>query len=122
MRYDTPALSDRIDSAFGVNVRSQRRAIVVVGAPVPFAIPRSRFDCRVVCVGRGLEPIDRCLISTRSRVLRKLAKGRAEKPGEPHALALSVHTNAIHSVVPVTTANQRKSVDTVGACAPERVK
>src|ERR1019366_9583841 len=41
---DGPALRDRVDPAFGIARRAERRAVVEPGAPVPGAVPARRLD------------------------------------------------------------------------------
>src|SRR5207247_4704235 len=44
-----PRLRDRVDPAFVARVRAERRSIVVIAAPVPFAVP-------TVSLKRSLQP------------------------------------------------------------------
>src|SRR5690349_13513526 len=50
------------------------------------------------------------------------AKGVVEEPREPHALAASFDPNAIHSIIPVTNADEWKAVDADGARMSERAE
>src|SRR5512138_2255369 len=60
IRDHAPALRDRIDLAFCIDVRAKWRAVVVVCASIPFTVPRRQLDCLLVCVGFVSECL-RCL-------------------------------------------------------------
>ena len=54
-------------------------------------------------------------------MLREFPERRHEEPCKPDALAFAVNADAIHSVVPVTCANERQSVFTKRARFSERL-
>src|SRR5262245_59218642 len=106
-RDHRPALRNRVDAAFGVLRRSERRAVVEVGAAVPLAVPGR--------VERVLEPRDvgairagLLAIAARLHERGKWHQNRRQKPPEPDALAASMLAYFVHAVVPVARANQRQ--------------
>src|SRR5664279_431307 len=115
-----PALCDRIDAAFRVVNRSERRAIVEVGTAVPRPIPRR--SLHRVGVGIRALPATSRYIAVMSRVgmPSKATQGRDEKPGEPHAFALALGPHAVHAVVPVAASDKRKAMWPNRARAIER--
>ncbi len=121
-RQHRPGLRDGVDAALGIGVGSQRCAVVIIGAQIPFAVPRRcqcRFQCRRVgtpcrragvvllagpCVGEG----------------RKRQQRRVQEPAEPHAFAPAAFADAAHAVVPVARAHQRQAVDAGGEAVVQR--
>src|SRR5439155_11092819 len=105
-----PRLRDRVDPAFVARVRAERRSIVVIAAPVPFAVPtvslkRSLQPSRVRAPLRGAR-----LFTTSARQRRERAKRRVQEPAEPDALAFALLADPVHTVVPVARADQRQAV------------
>ncbi len=105
-----PALRDRIDAALLARARAERRAIVEVGAPIPFAVPATRLHGSGV--RRRLRPELRRggRIAARGDVLGEIPQRGGEEPAEPDALAAPFDAHATHAVVPVADADQRQAV------------
>ncbi len=85
-----PALRDRIDPAFGVARRTERRAVVEVGAAVPLAIPAVLLDV-LAQAGRprrgksSAKAASPCARAT----LGELPEHFAQEEAQPDALALA---------------------------------
>ena len=86
---DSPRLRDGIDAAFGVRGRAERRAVIVVGAAIPFAVP-------AVALERGFQRADvqapgfgALVFAARVRDLGELPENRVQKPAEPDAFAFA---------------------------------
>ena len=104
-----PALRNGIDLAFGVARRSQRRAVVEVGATVPVAIPAVALDilaqlCRLFLAARG-----EGAVAAHARKLGELHQHVIQEETQPHAFAFAVCANHVHAVVPVTCADERQA-------------
>src|SRR5208282_1356385 len=115
-----PRLRDRIDSAFDVAGRAERRAVIEVPAPIPVAVPSvalERFrECRLVSPPRRSARI----LAANIRQRRKRHQRRVEEPSEPDALAFASLADAVHAVVPVARPEQRNTVDTDREASIER--
>src|SRR5439155_21968255 len=104
-----PRLRGRIDLTLVVLRRAQRGAVVIVAAPVPFAVPR-QLELRSEPAGRF--PIARC----RRAIVARVAQGReagedaVEKKPDPGAFAASGLSHAVHAVVPITGTKEREAV------------
>ena len=99
-RQDGPRLRQRIELAFVVLHRPERRPVVEVGATVPVAVPR-QFEHP----GQPshLFPIALCQIESSVAFTQwsEIVQHGDEKPAEPHALALTARPDPVHAVVPV---------------------
>src|SRR4030095_479061 len=102
----------RVEPAFLVLRRSERCAVVEVGAPIPVAVPA---ELQHPGQPAGLAPI-----VLRSRAAASLLADRGvlfqqegEDPSEPHALAASEMADAVHAVVPVAAPDERQAVRAV---------
>ena len=108
-----PGLGDRVDPALVVLGRAQRRAVVVVAAPVPLAVPgllehaREAAGLAAVALGPG-----RVAAGLAER--RELAQDAVEEEAQPGALAAPFPSHAVHAVVPVPAAHERKAVGAGG--------
>ncbi len=117
---DAPALGDRIDATLLTGCGAERRPVIEVRSAIPGAVPRVRLDGGSVRVGPLTEPCGGAGVPPPLGVNREESERPNEEPGQPHALALSAHADAIHPVVPVTDADQRKPVIARGARLIER--
>src|SRR5574341_496718 len=107
---DGPALRNRINLSFGVSRRSQRRAIVEVGAAVPLAIPAILLDI--------LAHVSRLPPATFGEGYVTVPVGNLSEPHEdfiqekpqPDTFACAVLPHNVHAVVPVTGADERQAV------------
>ena len=107
-RDHRPGLRDRIDPAFLARGGSQRGAVVEIGAAIPVAVPRLRFQGGLER-GRMLPPRGgtRLLAATLGH-RREVAERRMEKPPEPDAFPAPLPADPVHAVVPVARAHQRE--------------
>src|SRR6185312_5843498 len=112
---------DRVDAAFVVLRRTQRRAVVVIAAPVPRAIPclRQRLAQGVgmVAPAAGTFAIaallgDRC----------QRGDGGQEEPAQPAAFTAAGGAHGVHAVVPVAGADQRQAMRADGEAAVDRAR
>ena len=103
-----PGLRDRIDPAFAIRRRAQRRAVVEVGAPIPSpshassAAAFKRHARFAVTRARSCSP--RASASSAKR------GSTPAEPGQPDAFALPVFADAVHPVIPVACADERQAV------------
>jgi hypothetical protein len=105
-----PALRDRIDLAFLVGVRTERRAVVEIGAAIPLAIP-----CILLDVGGDAARLFAALggkggVMPQLGHFGKALQHFAQEEGQPHALALAMLAHLVHAVVPVAGTDQRQAV------------
>ena len=115
-----PGLRDRIDAAFAVRGRAERRAVVEIGAAIPVAVP-------AVALQRLLQRRRvRRQSRARARVAALLGERREarqrgmQEPAEPDAFALAAFADPVHAVVPVAGAHQRQAVAPSGEAVVER--
>ena len=105
-----PALRDRVDLAFGIARRAERRAVVEVSAPVPFAVPAVLFD--IAAQAERLPP-GSVLRRTDRHAAARLAESHEhfiQEESQPDAFALAVLAHQVHAVVPVAGADERQAV------------
>src|SRR3546814_1934505 len=96
-----PRLGDGVDAAFVAFVRTQRRAVVVVAAAIPLAVPAAVVQA-LAHGGRGLLPARRAVLLAASlRIWRERVDGGAQEPAQPRTLAPALLADAVHAVVPV---------------------
>src|SRR6185295_17996490 len=88
---------------------AERRAVVVVAAPVPFTVPGAfeppRQPPRVVLVTRGAGDV-----VARAAERHEVNEDAVEEESEPRALATALRADAVHPVVPVAAADERQTV------------
>src|SRR3546814_2250817 len=107
-----PRLGDGVDAAFVAFVRTQRRAVVVVAAAIPLAVPAAVVQA-LAHGGRGLLPARRAVLLAASlRIWRERVDGGAQEPAQPRTLAPALLADAVHAVVPVAGTEQRPVVRT----------
>ena len=100
----------RVDLAFRVGGRAERRAVVEVGAAIPFAVPAVLFDVaaqpagfdRVLVGGSGVAALPGELGELREHVVQE----EASQTLSP----LPCCADQVHAVVPVAAAHQRQAV------------
>ena len=115
-----PALRDRVDAAFGIAGRAERRAVVEVGAAVPVAVPGVLLEVRAQGLGFALAAVRERGVAARACQRREVAQHAVEEEAQPHALAAPTHADVVHAVVPVAGADQRQSVRTHGEAVLDR--
>ena len=112
-REHRPGLDDGVDPALVVLGRAQRRAVVVVAAPVPLAVPgllqhaAEPAGLAAVALGPGLVPPG---FAER----RELAQDGVEEEAHPGALPAPFPSHAVHAVVPVPAPHEGKAVGARG--------
>src|SRR3972149_4095014 len=103
-RDHSPGLRDRIDPAFLARDGSERCAVVEIGAAIPVAVPRLRFQGNPER-GRMLSPCDGTrLVATVLGHGREFAERRMEKPSEPDAFPAPLPADPVHPATPVAPA------------------
>jgi hypothetical protein len=86
--------------------RTQRRAVVVIGAAIPVAIPAVGFERGAHCA--GLLPIadGLGLVASPHTEDGEIGERGVEEPAQPDAFALAFDADTVHAVVPVAAAHQ----------------
>src|SRR6266849_6945946 len=101
-----PGLSNRVNPALGIRCRAKRRAVIEVGAAVPFAIPTFALERRFQSANVE-PPVFRALVfASAVRNLCKLPENRVEEPAEPNAFSFPMLADSVHSIIPVACAHQ----------------
>jgi hypothetical protein len=103
-------LRDRIDLAFFVLGRAQRRAVVEVRPAIPLAVPAVLLD---VPRSRPASTVYRSASAPRRRAAApggELREHVKQEERQPHALASALLADEVHAVVPVAAAHQRQAV------------
>src|SRR5438128_2110059 len=110
-----PGLRERIYPGFLILPGTQRRPIVEISAPVPFAIPARFFD-------RGAHSTRvRAILLRQFPFATPLAENRKslpdihQEPGQPDALAFSFVADTVHPVIPVASTDQWQPMNSMGA-------
>src|SRR3546814_12465142 len=85
-------------------------AIVVVGAPVPVAIPAAGFDTLAQVTRQFAVLARQCRVALRGADRRKIGAYPDQEPGQPHAFAAATGTDPVEAVVPVAVADSRQAV------------
>ncbi len=103
-----PRLRDGVDLALDTLARTERRAVVVIAAPVPLTVPACAFER--ASQGRcERQPARRALIvCTPACIRNECVDRRDEKPRKPRAFAATFFADAVHAVVPVAGADERQ--------------
>src|SRR5690606_36613404 len=105
-----PRLRDGINLAFITVPRATRRAIVVETTAIPLAIPTIALAGFGQTLQMRFPDIDVLLVLACFSSRDALAERIGEVPAEAHALALSLHADEVHAVVPVAAKDQRQAV------------
>ena len=119
-RDHRPGLRDGVDAALVVRRRAERRAVVVVGAAVPAAVPARGLE-RVA--QRGLVvtlPRQPDVVATALAQRGEVLEDAVEEEADPDALTASLATDAVHAVVPVARAHERQPVRAARHAVVER--
>jgi hypothetical protein len=105
-----PALWQRINLAFQVDMRTERFAVIEISAPIPFAVPALLLDVclqlfrlRKATVGKGD-------VVTATSQFSESREHVVEKKGQPNTFAFPFLSDQIHSVVPVAAPHQRQAM------------
>ena len=101
-----PALRDRIDLAFFVRGRAERRAVVEVRPAIPLAVPAVLLDISAQSAGFDRVPVGERRVAAPPRQLGELREHVKQEERQPDALALAVLADEIHAVVPVAAAHR----------------
>ena len=109
-RNHRPGLGDGIDAAFIAGGRAERRAIIVIAALIPLAIPGLAFQRRFQGVHMAAPFLRPLRFAARVGNFRKARHRRAMQPGQPDAFAMAVFANPVHAVVPIARSHQRQAV------------
>ena len=109
-RQCRPGLRDGIDPALLARRRAERRAVIVVAAPIPLAIPGRGIERDAQGVGMGLPGPHPGRLLARRGDRDEGGERCVQEPAQPDALALARLADAIHAVVPVAGAHQRQAV------------
>jgi hypothetical protein len=115
-----PCLGEEVDPALAMGGRAERRTVVEVRAAVPGAIPGARL--RRLAVARRTRALLRRLglIAARLGERREALEDDTEEPRQPDALAASAVSDAIETVVPIASSDQRQAVLPLGRSVRER--
>ena len=89
---------------------AEGRAVVVVGAPVPVAVPGVARAPRARRARCSRQRAARSASPRASREGREVAEDLVQEEAHPHALAAALAADAVHAVVPVAGAEQRQPV------------
>src|SRR5207244_10648268 len=102
---DRPGLRERVDAALVARRRAERRAVVVVGAPVPCAVPAGLLERRGE--RRAVRTVALRAVTVRPALRERdeAAEHVVEEEAEPDALAAALPPDAVHAVVPVPRAH-----------------
>src|SRR3546814_13320903 len=96
-----PRLGDGVDAAFVAFVRTQRRAVVVVAAAIPLAVPAAVVQA-LAHGGRGLLPARRAVLLAASlRIWPERVDGGAQEPAQPRPPAPALLAATAHARVPL---------------------
>src|SRR5207253_939546 len=105
-----PGLRQQVDPTLVVRRRAERRSVVIVGTPIPLAVPASRLERRLDVGAVGPVPPRPLAIPALFAERNELAGDEEEEETEPDALALPFPADAVHPVVPVARAHKRQAV------------
>ena len=105
-----PRLCDGIDLAFVTVLRAKRCAVVVETTAIPLAIPTIAVERFGQAFQMRFPDIDTLLVLARFSNRDEFTERIGEEPAKPNALALSLHADEIHAVVPVAAEDQRQTV------------
>src|SRR3546814_14861201 len=95
-----PRLGDGVDAAFVAFVRTQRRAVVVVAAAVPLAVPAAVVQA-LAPGGRGLLTARRpVLLAASLRIWRERVDGGAQEPAQHRTPDPALSPDAVLPAVP----------------------
>ena len=109
-----PALGNRVDLAFVITCRTERRAIVEIGAPIPGAVPAIGLDR--LAQGLGVLAALRRGVSI-TPAFGKLCKTPEHvvlEEGQPDTFAAAIRADQVHAVVPVAATDQRQAMHATG--------
>ena len=102
-------MRDRVDPALVVLGGAQGRAVIIVAAPVPLAVP-SLLQHAGEAPGLVAVALGACLVAPPPAERGELAQDTVEEEAQPHALPASFPSHAVHAVVPVSAPHERKPV------------
>ena len=118
-----PGLRDGIDAAFVVRRRAERRAVVEIGAPIPFAVPSFALERLLKRSGMRSPALARASCSPRASAIGAKAMSAACRNQPSQTLSpLPAFADAIHAVVPVAGAHQRQAVRAEREAVVERAR
>ena len=104
--HDAPRLGDRVDPAFDAVAGTERRAVVVVAAPVPLTVPgafeRLRQPLRIARVA-----VCAAVVVSTAAEWYEVAEDVVKEEAQPRAFPSPFRPDAVHAVVPITAADER---------------
>src|SRR5204862_4409629 len=105
-----PALRQRIDLTFRIRLRTERSAVVEVGAPVPLAVPGVLLDVllQLLCFSEAAFGEGDVLAGPGQ--FGDLREHIIKKKSQPDTFATSLFTHHVHAVVPIARTDQRQAV------------
>ena len=115
-----PGLGDGIDAAFQIVRGTPGMALVIKCPAIPAAIPAGRFNMAVQLMDPVRPGICDTGVAGTIGKAGESAGGHHCKPCQPDTLALSVPTDPVHAVIPVSRADQRKVVSSPGQAFLQR--
>ena len=119
LREHRPRLRDRVDLAFITLCRPERPAVIEIGAPIPLAVP-GQLEGASQAAGFSAVALRELRFLSKVGNRRELVQHVMKEPAEPDALAAAFRADAVHPVVPITTANQRQPVNAGREAAIDR--
>ena len=96
-----PALRDGVDLTLGIVDRTERRAVIEVGAAIPLAIPRIVLNPLVQLHRLQLAAVRERRVVPHTRDFGEFREDVAKKESKPNAFTLAVSSDEIHAIVPV---------------------
>src|SRR5437868_14039093 len=90
-----PALRQRIDLAFEVCLRTERFAVVEIGAPIPLSVPRIFLDVFLQLFRLGQATLRETRVLMPARQLRELPEHIVKKKGEPDTFAAAFFSHQV---------------------------
>src|SRR5207237_7587344 len=112
LREDRPRLRQRVDLAFLVLRRTERRAVVEIGTTIPVAVPR---ELQHAGEPLGFTSIVLRMFGVASFIAERriLLQHDDEEPTEPHAFPTPQVPDTVHAVVQIAGADERQPVRAV---------
>jgi hypothetical protein len=87
----------------------QRRAVIEVRAPIPFAVPTVQVEIAAQLRLRLVASLRERGIAPCACELGELPQDRAKEEPQPHAFARALDADEVHAVVPVARAHERQA-------------
>src|SRR5271157_3650099 len=117
---DSPGLNNGVNAALLVFGRAERRAIIEEGPAIPLSVPTFALESGFQRADMQPPGFGALVLTARIRNLGELPQNRVQEPAQPNALALALLAYAVHPIVPVAGADQRKTVATDSEASVQR--